>query len=208
MVGVDVFDKVARIAYLAPYTTLAGAARARRLNTCVAVPDEYFPEFRPHGCNCGAFGGPARECRCSFIQIRNYMSRISGPLLDRIDIHIEVPRVAYRELRDRRPGLGSKEMRQQVVAARERQSRRFGATRVSTNARMSNRQIHQFCELDADGEAMLDQVFVQHAFSARSYTRILKLARTIADLAGEDRMRLEHVSEAIQYRSTERHFWR
>jgi magnesium chelatase family protein len=159
-------------------------------------------------CNCGSFGDPARECRCSFVQIRNYMSRISGPLLDRIDIHIEVPRVAFRELRDRRPGLGSQEMRAQVVAARERQTRRFGATRVSTNARMTNRQINQFCQLDADSEAMLEQAMAQHAFSARSYTRILKLARTIADLAGEDRLRLEHVSEAIQYRSTERHFWR
>jgi len=99
-------------------------------------------------------------------------------------------------------------MRQQVVAARERQTRRFGATRVSTNARMTNRQINQFCQLDADSEAMLEQAMAQHAFSARSYTRILKLARTIADLAGEDRLRLEHVSEAIQYRSTERHFWR
>jgi magnesium chelatase family protein len=136
------------------------------------------------------------------------MSRISGPLLDRIDIHIEVPRVPYRDLRDRRAGASSAEMREQVAAARERQHHRFDGDRVSTNARMTNRLIHKHCRLETDSESLLEQAMRQHAFSARSYTRILKLARTIADLAGSDRVRVEHVSEAIQYRSTERHYWR
>ena len=136
------------------------------------------------------------------------MSRVSGPLLDRIDIHIEVPRVPYRELRDRRRGQSSDEIRQQVLAARERQDRRFAKSRMKTNARMTNRQIQQFCQLDSDSEALLERAMAQHAFSARSYTRILKLSRTIADLAASDPIRLEHISEAIQYRSTERHFWR
>ena len=136
------------------------------------------------------------------------MSRDSGPLLDRIDIHIEVPRVPYRELRDRRRGQPSDEIRQQVLAARERQDRRFAKSRMKTNARMTNRQIQQFCQLDSDSEALLERAMAQHAFSARSYTRILKLSRTIADLAASDPIRLEHISEAIQYRSTERHFWR
>jgi len=136
------------------------------------------------------------------------MSRVSGPLLDRIDIHIEVPRVPYRELRDRREGEGSQRMRQQVTAARERQRRRFARSKIKSNARMTNRQINRHCQLDADCKTLLEQAMAQHAFSARSYTRILKVARTIADLAGEERVRLEHVSEAIQYRTAERHFWR
>jgi magnesium chelatase family protein len=116
--------------------------------------------------------------------------------------------VPYRELRDRREGEGSERMREQVVAARERQRERFAHSRIRTNASMSNRHITRHCQLDADGEALLEQAMAQHAFSARSYTRILKVARTIADLAGADRVRLEHLSEAIQYRTTERHFWK
>ncbi|NQT52289.1 ATP-binding protein [bacterium] len=127
-------------------------------------------------------------------------------MLDRIDIHIEVPRVPYRELRDRRSGATSAVMRAEVVAARERQHRRFGNS--GTNARMTNRQIEEHCRLDTETESLLEQAMAQHAFSARSYTRILKMARTIADLAGSQAVSLEHVSEAIQYRSTERHFWR
>ncbi|MBL7223091.1 MAG: YifB family Mg chelatase-like AAA ATPase [Candidatus Brocadiae bacterium] len=157
-------------------------------------------------CPCGFFGDSQRECRCTAVQIRNYMSRISGPLLDRIDIHIEVPRVPYRELRDRRAGTTSVVMRAEVMAARERQHRRFGNS--GTNARMTNRQIEEHCRLDTETESLLEQAMAQHAFSARSYTRILKMARTIADLAGSQAVSLEHVSEAIQYRSTERHFWR
>jgi len=157
---------------------------------------------------CGNLGDPTRECRCTPFQVSNYMSRIIGPLLDRIDIHIEVPRVPYRDLRDRRSGASSAEMREQIRAAREFQRRRFAGDRISTNARMTNRQIDKHCQLDADSEALLEQAMSQHAFSARSYTRILKMSRTIADLAGSDGLRIEHVSEAIQYRSTERHYWR
>ena len=94
------------------------------------------------------------------------------------------------------------------VAARDRQRHRFANDSICTNARMTNRQIQEFCQLDSDSEALLERAMAQHAFSARSYTRILKLSRTIADLAASDPIRLEHISEAIQYRSTERHFWR
>ena len=178
---------------------------ARALMT-VEFPAEIMVVAAMNPCPCGYYTDTQRECRCTHFQIRNYMSRVSGPLLDRIDLHVEVPRVPYRELRDRRAGESSARMREQVIAARERQSGRFGATR--TNARMSNRQIQEHCDLDGDGEALLERAMSQHAFSARSYTRILKVSRTIADLAGSDRIRLEHLSEAIQYRATERHFWR
>ena len=185
-----------------------GTITISRALMSVVFPSELLVAAAMNPCMCGNFGDPMRECRCTPVQIRNYMSRVSGPLLDRIDIHIEVPRVPYRELRDRRPGAGSAEMREQVMAARDRQLRRFADERIATNARMTNRHIGRFCQLDGDTEALLEQAMAQHAFSARSYTRILKMARTIADLAGADRLRLEHVSEAIQYRSTERHFWR
>jgi len=185
-----------------------GTITISRALMSVKFPAEVLVTAAMNACPCGAFGDPTRECRCTPIQIRNYMSRISGPLLDRIDIHIEVPRVPYRDLRDRRSGASSAEMRDQVLAAREFQGRRFTGDGVSTNARMTNRQIDEHCQLDADTEALLEQAMSQHAFSARSYTRILKMARTIADLAASDRLRLEHVSEAIQYRSTERHYWR
>jgi len=174
----------------------------------VAFPSELLICGSMNPCSCGWYGDSQRDCRCTGMQIRSYMSRISGPLLDRIDIHIEVPRVPYRDLRDRRPGSASCEMRAQVAAARERQLARFGGDRISTNARMTNRHITKHCQLDADTESLLEMAMAKHAFSARSYTRILKVARTIADLAGDERIRTEHVTEAIQYRSTERHYWR
>ncbi|MBM4035348.1 MAG: YifB family Mg chelatase-like AAA ATPase [Planctomycetes bacterium] len=174
----------------------------------VAFPSELLICGSMNPCSCGWYGDSQRDCRCTGMQIRTYMSRISGPLLDRIDIHIEVPRVPYRDLRDRRPGSASCEMRAQVAAARERQLKRFGGGPISTNARMTNRHITKHCQLDADTEALLEMAMAKHAFSARSYTRILKVARTIADLAGDERIRTEHVTEAIQYRSTERHYWR
>ncbi|MBM4037026.1 MAG: YifB family Mg chelatase-like AAA ATPase [Planctomycetes bacterium] len=185
-----------------------GTVTISRALMSVAFPAELLICGSMNPCSCGWYGDTQRDCRCTVMQIRNYMSRISGPLLDRIDIHIEVPRVPYRDLRDRRSGPSSAEMREQVMAARERQRHRFAGDRISTNARMTNRHINKHCQLDADTESLLEQAMTQHAFSARSYTRILKMARTIADLAGEDRVRIEHVTEAIQYRSTERHYWR
>ena len=186
----------------------SGSITVSRALMSVKFPAEVLMATSMNPCPCGNLGDATRECRCTVGQIRSYMSRVSGPLLDRIDIHIEVPRVPYRDLRDRRPGSGSAEMREQVIAARERQRHRFAGDRISTNARMSNRHIQKHCQLDAETEALLEQAMAQHAFSARSYTRILKVARTIADLAGDERIRLEHVTEAIQYRSTERHYWR
>ena len=184
----------------------SGSITVSRALMTVKFPAEIMAVAAMNPCPCGYYTDPVRECRCSPMQIRSYMSRVSGPLLDRIDIHIEVPRVPYRELRDRREGEGSTAMRDQVIAAREVQRRRFGDSR--TNARMTNRDLQRHCRLDGDGETLLEQAMARHAFSARSYTRILKVARTIADLAAADRVRVEHLSEAVQYRSAERHFWR
>ncbi len=136
--------------------------------------------------------------------IQRYRSRISGPLLDRIDIHIEVPAVKYSELSDRREGESSTAIRERVERSRDIQRERFKGTKVHCNAHMPPRFIRKFCEPDAAGHRMLELVTDRLGLSARSYTRILKVARTIADLEGCDGIRENHISEAIQYRSLDR----
>jgi magnesium chelatase family protein len=136
--------------------------------------------------------------------IQHYRSRISGPLLDRIDIHIEVPAVKYRDLADRSDSEGSDVIGARVARSREVQKERFAGTKVRCNAQMSARMIRKFCETDAAGNRMLELVTDRLGLSARSYTRILKVARTIADLAGSEEIRDVHISEAIQYRSLDR----
>jgi len=181
-----------------------GTITISRALMSVKFPAEVLVTASLNPCPCGNRGDPARECRCTVGQIRSYMSRVSGPLLDRIDIHIEVPRVAYRELRDRRPGASSAEMREQVIAARERQRHRFAGDHISTNARMTNRHIHRHCQLDAETESLLEQAMAQHA---RAYDKIRKVARTIADLDGSAAIGTAHVGEAVQYRSLDRETW-
>jgi len=136
--------------------------------------------------------------------ISRYRSRISGPLLDRIDIHIEVPAVKYRELADRGESESSAEIAARVARSREVQKERFQGSRVRCNAQMSARMIRKFCEPDPAGSRMLEVVTDRLGLSARSYTRILKVARTIADLAGSETIAEQHISEAIQYRSLDR----
>jgi magnesium chelatase family protein len=133
------------------------------------------------------------------------MSRVSGPLIDRIDIHVEVPPVPWRELRAERPGLSSEQMRELVCRAREAQRRRFaGDGSTTTNASMSPRQVRQFCKLDNAGEALLKQAMTEMGLSARAHDKILRIARTIADLAGEENIQSHHVVEAVQYRRLDR----
>ena len=159
-------------------------------------------------CPCGYYTDSRRTCNCGPVRIENYMAKISGPLLDRIDIHIEVPAVEYRDLKSDRPGQGSGEMRGQVLAARELQTARFQGTKTLLNAQMSNRLVKQHCQLDGGAEAMLQQAMTELALSARAYTKILKVARTIADIERATDIRIEHISEAIQYRSLDRALWR
>lgn len=157
-------------------------------------------------CPCGYHGDPRHACRCTPRMIQNYMGRISGPLLDRIDIHIEVPAVPYRELRSRQEGLSSSQMRQDVMKARQAQRQRFkGGNR--TNASMSPRQVRAFCTLDDGGEALLKQAISELGLSARAHDKILRLARTIADLADSDNIQLPHLAEAIQYRRLDRNMF-
>ncbi len=141
-------------------------------------------------------------------EIQNYLGRISGPLLDRIDLHIEVPAVKFREMTSARPGESSSQIRERVIAARQRQHARFaGKPRITCNARMGSKEIKQFCVLDEATMELLKMAMTEMNLSARAYDRILKVSRTIADLAGLEQIGPEHVSEAIQYRSLDRQLW-
>ena len=151
-------------------------------------------------CPCGYYGDPLKECTCSATTVSRYQKRISGPLLDRIDIHIEVPRVEYEKLSDDRLGEPSAAIRERVEAARERQRRRFAGTALLTNADMGPAEVREYCPVDDAGRNLLRAAMQQLQMSARAYHRILKLARTIADLAGSDTVQTVHLAEAIQYR--------
>jgi len=158
-------------------------------------------------CPCGYYGDPKRECRCSPRQIENYRQRISGPLLDRIDLHVEVPLVEYRELANGTSGESSANIRERIVEARKRQESRLRGTKARTNSAMTPRQVRSHCHLDSECEAYLEQAMVTLNFSARAHDRILKVARTLADLEGSESLTPNHVLEAIQYRSLDRNLF-
>lgn len=157
-------------------------------------------------CPCGYRGDPRRTCNCSPMQIEKYIGRISGPLLDRIDIHLEVTPVPFRELSDQKPGTTSASMREQVLAAREVQNRRFGEGK-QLNGRMSPRQIRQHCRLQPDAELLLKQAMEEMGLSARAHDKILRVSRTIADLDQSETIGMTHLSEAINYRTLDRNYW-
>ncbi|HYL58155.1 MAG TPA: YifB family Mg chelatase-like AAA ATPase [Candidatus Acidoferrales bacterium] len=155
-------------------------------------------------CPCGFYTDPQHECTCSPLSIQRYRARISGPLLDRIDIHIEVPAVKYKELTNRSPGESSQSIRDRVNQAREAQLKRFAGLSFFCNAQMGARDLRLHCQIEAGGERLLELAINRLGLSARAYTRILKVARTIADLDGGGAIAAHHVSEAIQYRSLDR----
>ena len=159
-------------------------------------------------CPCGYFGDLKRECRCSPVQVQRYRQRISGPLLDRIDLHIEVPAVEYRDISSTRTEEGSAAIRERVVNARQIQQKRFHAdAKTNCNARMGPKQIKQHCVLSDDSQDLIRVAMTELNLSARAYDRILKVSRTVADLAGSNDITSEHVSEAIQYRTFDRTLW-
>jgi len=156
-------------------------------------------------CPCGFHGDPVRQCRCSVRQIENYRQRISGPLLDRIDIHVEVPSVSFRDLQSLDNGGDSSEtIRKRVKAARDIQIRRFARAKTITNAAMAPRQLRTHCQIDDTARNYLEHAMQELHFSARAHDRILKVARTLADLGGSDSIRPDDVLEAIQFRSLDR----
>jgi magnesium chelatase family protein len=159
-------------------------------------------------CMCGYFGDPKRECRCSPKQVENYRNKISGPLLDRIDIHVEAPAVEFKDLGSTTPAESSESLRERVVGARNVQRERFrNNTRCRTNSEMPHALIRKHCALDAECSEMLRNAMEELRLSARAYDRILKVSRTIADLAGEPTIQQTHLMEAIQYRTLDRTLW-
>ncbi|MFH1148138.1 MAG: YifB family Mg chelatase-like AAA ATPase [Pseudomonadota bacterium] len=155
-------------------------------------------------CPCGFYGSTKHACNCTYLQMQRYKSKISGPLLDRIDIHVEVPALNYKDLANINQGESSEEIRTRVNAARKRQEERFGQKAVHCNAQMNTRLIKKFCAVDSDSHTLLEAAVNKLGLSARAYSRILKIARTIADIEGEDSIRSTHIAEAIQYRSLDR----
>ena len=153
---------------------------------------------------CGYFGDRKHACRCTYPQIHRYRSKISGPLLDRIDIHVEVPAVPYTDLLQDAQSEPSAEIRRRVAAAREVQSARFSRSRIFCNAQMSSRHIRAHCRVDEASRRLLEAAIDKFGLSARAFNRVLKIARTIADLGGAPEIGAAHISEAIQYRSLDR----
>jgi len=159
-------------------------------------------------CPCGYRNDPRRECHCSVPQIERYVNKISGPLLDRIDIHIEVPAVDYKQLASAQPGTSTEEMRRQVLSARKRQAERFAESRSTNyNAQMSSREIRQHCKLDDESQNLLRVAVNDMGLSARAHDKILRTSRTIADLDKSAEIQAAHISEAINYRMLDRRFW-
>ena len=155
-------------------------------------------------CQCGFLTDPQKECTCTPIQIQRYRSRISGPLLDRIDIQIEVPALRYQDLASKDAGENSDVIRKRVNTARSIQHQRFQKTKIHANAQMGARDIKRYCAVNAEGERLLETAINKLGLSARAYSRVLKVGRTIADLAGSEEIQSAHIAEAIQYRSLDR----
>ena len=173
----------------------------------ITLPCSFMLVAAMNPCPCGYLGDARHECRCSPTQVQRYRSRISGPLLDRIDIHIDAPALSIAELRSEKPGENSTTLRERIQTARERQHARFTGTAITSNARMTHAQIRKHCVIDSTLGDLLQHAMEQLSLSARAYDRILKVARTIADLAHAETIEAPHLLEAIQYRSLDRTFF-
>ena len=187
-----------------------GNVTIARASMSLTFPARFMLAAAMNPCPCGYHGSGQRQCQCTEPMIQRYVSKISGPLMDRIDIHIDVPAVNYKELR----GSDSKtessaQIRERVVRAREVQLNRFAAAgeRNYSNAQMSSRQIRAYCDLGSDSERMLERAMQQQGLSARAHDRILKVARTVADMEGNPQIESQHIAEAIQYRTLDRTYW-
>ena len=182
-----------------------GTVTIARAAMRLTFPAEIMLIAAMNPCPCGFRDDPRHQCTCTPYDIQRYESKISGPLLDRIDIHASVPAVEYRDLRSNQDGLSSSDIRDMVTAARNRQSARFHGSRITANAMMTPKMIKQHCKLDSACESLLERAMDSLGLSARAYTRILKVSRTIADLDDCDNIAPQHVSEAINYRDFDRH---
>ena len=179
-----------------------GQVTITRATGSLTLPSRFMLVCAMNPCRCGWYGHPSGRCRCSAQQVEQYMRRVSGPLLDRIDMHIEVPSVEFEAMRRKEQPESSAAVRQRVNAAREVQKRRFEGTAVTCNAYMTPAMIGRYCQLDAAGEKVMQGAFERLGLTGRSHDRILRMARTIADLDGAESIQVQHLAEAIQYRSS------
>lgn len=178
-----------------------------RVTAALTYPADFLLVGSMNPCLCGFFGDPVKECTCTPHQIQRYLGKISGPLLDRIDLHVEVPRLAYQELAGDKKPEGSVAIRQRVELARERQIQRLAPYGLKCNAQMGSRETRATVPLNKESRQLLRTVYTQLNLSARAHDRILKVARTIADLAGSQVIQAEHLAEAVQYRTLDRKYW-
>ncbi len=184
-----------------------GCVTISRALISTTFPANFMLVAAMNPCPCGYLGDSRRRCKCNPMQIERYMGKISGPLLDRIDLHIEVPGVAFQELSSKAEGRSSPAMREQVLRARAIQRERFGAGSHQLNGRMTSRQLRRHCPLDTECHNLLKSAMDQLGLSARAHDRILRMSRTIADLSGSEAIRPEHLLEAINYRTLDRKLW-
>ncbi|KPL18942.1 MAG: hypothetical protein AMJ92_05550 [candidate division Zixibacteria bacterium SM23_81] len=184
-----------------------GQVTIARANISLTYPANFMLAAAMNPCPCGYYSDARVECSCTPLQIQRYMSRISGPLLDRIDIHIEVPAVRYKELSGLSQGDASSAIRERVIRARKLQLPRFQHRKIYSNAQMSSQDIRRYCAIDTSSSNLLQMAVSKFGLSARAYDRILKVSRTIADLEGQESISSAHVAEAIQYRSLDRNLW-
>jgi magnesium chelatase family protein len=184
-----------------------GTVTIARAAMSLTFPARFVLAAAMNPCPCGFFNDPSRDCTCTPPQIQRYVSKISGPLLDRIDIHIDMPAVKYRELREDASGETSDQIRARVVAARQRQLRRYQGEKIYCNSQLSPRQLRKYCNICVECERLLESAMTRLGLSARAHDRILKVSRTIADLDSAENIGVAHISEAIQYRSLDRNYW-
>src|SRR5438270_3291386 len=184
-----------------------GTVCIARASMSLTFPARFMLAAAMNPCPCGYFNDRTRECHCTPPMIQHYISKISGPLLDRIDIHIDVPAVNYKELRSTSSPESSTQIRDRVIRARDIQLQRFKIEKTYCNAQMAPRQIRSYCDLSADCERLLERAMTQQGLSARAHDRILKVSLTIADLEGVASIATKHIAEAIQYRTLDRTFW-
>ena len=194
-----------------------GRIKVSRIKRSVNFPARFMLVAAMNPCPCGYYTDPTKQCRCNTTKIERYLSKISGPLLDRIDIHMEVPAIRYKDLSSAENPEPSSEIKKRVKKARDIQLRRFSAKGGSAcggkregifaNAQMGHKQLKKYCQIDEEGQNLLKAAIEELGFSARAYDKILKVSRTISDLAGSEDIKPEHIAEAIQYRSLDRRLW-